>query len=87
MVLSHGLLTLLTILFHLFYPLRHPNHIRIKLRVMLNIMCGMIHIYGNFVLINGLYMPTISLPHASNAKEQEWLLPISMRCPNNPFFL
>ncbi|RDY03825.1 hypothetical protein CR513_12537, partial [Mucuna pruriens] len=28
--------------------LMHPSHIRIKLRVMLNIKCGTIHIYGNF---------------------------------------
>ncbi|RDX84709.1 gag-pol, partial [Mucuna pruriens] len=33
-----------------FADIRHLDHIRIKLRVMLNIMCGMIHICGNFVV-------------------------------------
>ncbi|RDY13395.1 hypothetical protein CR513_01702, partial [Mucuna pruriens] len=104
-------------------PLKHQNHIRIKLRMMLNIMCGMIHIYGNFVVIrsfasvyqtmrssqyssghytshqiarkvldSGFYclpflrMPITSLPPTSSAKELEWPLPASMRCPSNLFF-
>ncbi|RDX99149.1 hypothetical protein CR513_17828, partial [Mucuna pruriens] len=67
MVSTHGLVTLLIILLHLFYPLKHLDHIRIKLRVMLNIMCGMIHICGNFVVIR---MPITSLPPASSAKEK-----------------
>ncbi|RDX62420.1 Retrovirus-related Pol polyprotein from transposon 17.6, partial [Mucuna pruriens] len=33
-----------------------------------------------------LRLPTTSLPPTSNAKEQEWPLPIDMRCPNSSFF-
>ncbi|RDY07850.1 Retrovirus-related Pol polyprotein from transposon 17.6, partial [Mucuna pruriens] len=40
------------ILLHIFYLQRHPNHVRIKLRVMLNIMCRIIHICGSFVVIS-----------------------------------
>ncbi|RDY10519.1 hypothetical protein CR513_04942, partial [Mucuna pruriens] len=40
-----------------------------------------------FISLPFLRMPITSLPPTSSAKELEWLLPASMRCPSSLFFL